>query len=421
MANDITKVPPPPEAVEAILAAVLAEMKSKGIKGAHDEQLEDRYKNYDKLLERMAGPAPPTLDDQLEAERRKALAAHPVGLAAWGAGFAAVRSQGPQAGLGHAMKAMGENDAERFRKTVNLSAPETGGVMVQGDRVDSFFRPLRESLPLLSAGGGPVIRRIVNGSVQVTGLSTDVVATWVGAPPQTGTAESEPVWDAAQNVGKWLKVHVPVGIDAFNSDASATIMGDIEDSIRFGMGRELQNEMISGTGAGFGIRGFRNLHDAAATSASAGATFTNVVADWLTMVNYWSGANADPENLVWIMAPRSRNNLYAKLDGSGDKMPFREEIQNGTWMGAPIAATSLVPINISGANSVVVGVDYASILLGQGNQISTEVVRHTAYTDAGSTLVSTTDRGEYLVVAMAEWLMVAPQPERIYELTSVNW
>jgi HK97 family phage major capsid protein len=76
------------------------------------------------------------------------------------------------------------------------------------------------------------------------------------------------------------------------------------------------------------------------TSASAGATLANVIADARLMITHVVTALA--RKPVWIMNPARIQGLALLTNATGQFM-FREELAGGTWFGYPILQSTNVP------------------------------------------------------------------------------
>lgn len=421
--QETTKTPaaPPPKSIDekllsqrdkdAILTALKRSLVDTGDKSRIDELVEGNLDDdkYAETLQKMA--------ERLSAERRvESAVKHPLGLAIhsmartiWGH---AKGISGTKPALEYVKAEIGGGQVE---KTLNISAPETGGLLVQGDEVANFFKPLRTNSVVLSLG--PITRTIVDGSLGVTGLSTDVAVTWDEEVP-VQEYSSEPTWAERNRPSSHARVIIPISNATLRSSASAQVLADVEDSYTTAFATAYDTKFINGTGVSSGPKGLRAY--AGTTTGSAGTTFAQIVADFKGCVSRMSQNNVPMANLGWIMAHRSKVHLMFLLD-TNDFFPFKAELENGTLFGYPVGATNNVAVNEGGGTETfLLLVDFSGVLVGLGDQLEVAQSTEGSYTVNG-TLVNAFEKDLTLTRVRGETLMLVAQPQFIEEVNQITW
>ena len=421
------------EAAEGVLKMLKSKMKAGEL--AIDEQVEDNYKpeNYEKTI---SGIAQKRADVELRVKSIAAVNEHPVGLAAWATAKGMFeKNNDPARYIAQHTGVSGDDSAlQIFKnleiittdlagsrhmseviKTLEISSPDAGGVLTTGDRVDSFFAPLRNEAVVMRFG--PRTRGIVDGAITVTGLETDVAITW-GEEVNTQEIADEPTWGSRSRPTNFAMVLVPISNKALRSRASATILRDVNDSIRFAFAIGLDTAWINATGGEFRPKGLRD--SAGNTTNSTGASFDNVVEDVKQVMLKQAQNNVPGRNNGWLMATRSKIHLQFLTDVN-DLFPFRTEIMNGTFFGAQLESTNEVTITEgSGDKSFILFTDFSGVLIGLPNELRINTWDQGSYVVGGQQR-NPIERKESVITAEAETALLVAQPEFIEEIDAVAW
>ncbi len=421
---------------ENIKMMVLKQMRETGDTFPADELLDERYapENYEATLVKIARHK---TNLSMAEDEIKALREYPVGLAAWGVGRGILEEQPAKSAeyiaekLGfdggstsedgrkaiakslHAFVGLAPRDSGLI-KTLNISQPGPGGILTRGTQVDSFFKPLRNQSIVLRFG--PPIRQIVDGAITVTGLESDISATW-GEEVNTQDLVSEPVWGDRDRTSKHLMVLVPIGIAALRSTAGPVMMRDINDSIRFAFGLEFDTNWINATGGQFRPTGLRFL--AGTTTNSSGDSLANIVDDMKGLMKRQAANNVPMRNPGLLMSNREKIELQFLLDVN-DRMPFRAEIENGTFFAVQVEGSNEIAINENGNESFVLSVDFGGVLIGMGDTLEINTWDQGSYTVNGE-IRHPIQRRERVIAAHSETLLLVAQKEHIEELDQVTW
>ncbi len=419
-----------------VVSKVLERLRASGEAGSGiDELVEDNYKpeNYEATITKIAQRK---TDVASRVKQIAAVQESPVGLAAWATAKGLFEKSNDPArwiaeatGIGEEHRDLdiyksleiitpnlmvAARGAPELLKTLEISSPDAGGVLTTGDRVDSFFAPLRDEAIVMRFG--PRTRTIIDGAITVTGLETDVAATW-GEEVNTQEIVSEPTWGDRKRPTNFLKVLVPISNKALRSTASATILRDVNDSIRFSFAIELDNAWINATGGQFRPKGLRD--SAGDTNNSLGTSFDNVVDDAKNVMLRMAQNNVPGRNNGWLMATRSLFHLEFLRDVN-DLFPFKAEIQNGTWFGAQVESTNQISIIEDTDKSFILLVDFSGVLIGMPNELRVNTWDQGSYTVGGQQR-NPIERGESVIVAEAETALLVAQPEFIEEIDAVAW
>ena len=313
-------------------------------------------------------------------------------------------------------KQLGIVSTQAVAKTLEISTLSAGGVLVTGDRIDNFFRPLRNESVVLRFN--PIQRNIVDGAITVTGLETDVSITWDG---EVGTQEidTEPTWGDRSRPTHFARALVPISNKSLRSSASPQILADVNDSLRFAFAIGFDTKWINGTGVSYGPKGLRA--NAGETNNSLGDTFDNITDDAKGARKRMAINSVPMRNLGWLMSKREETELMF-LRNTNDNFVFRDEMMNGTWFGVQYEATNEVATNEgAGSNeSFLMLVDFSGVLVGTGTALEIRTFDGASYT-AGGTVYNTAETDETLIRGVAETTLLVAQPEFIEEVDQVTW
>jgi len=422
---------------QAILGYMLKSAQGAGDKTRVDELIEERYKpeNYEKTV--------------IEVARRKSAAEHvanelsslheyPIAVGAWAQGRAQLKSPISSDPSVHIAKLLqlGElqdvparddavykelgfatSDFAARQKTLQISMPETGGILTRGTQVDSFFKPLRNQSIVMRFR--PTIRQIVDGAITVTGLETDVAATW-GKEVNVAEVDSQPTWGDRDETSKHLMVLVPIGESALRSSAGPTIMRDVNDSLQYAMRHEVDTNFINAAGGQHRPTGLRHL--AGNTVASGGDTLPDIIDDVYGLHSRMALNNVPMRQPGMLLSMRDLVKLkFIRDTTSHGRFIFKDELANGTWFGAQIEGTNEIAITEgAGTESFLLYVDFSGVLIGIGDTLEVRTWGEGSYTVNGETR-NPIERRERVITAHTEVLQTVAQREHIEELDEVTW
>lgn len=172
-------------------------------------------------------------------------------------------------------------------------------------------------------------------------------------------------------------------------------------------------------------KGLRYLATAAnlLTADTAGSTdLDKINNDAKGLIVALANANVPMLRPGWIMAPRTREHIRFTKDTNG-MMPYKDEIERGTWLGWPIGVTTSIPINLSGDGdeSELYLADFSQIILGESDDIIINASEEAAYVDSGGTLISAWQRDQTVIRAIARHDLNAMHAEAIAIITNGTW
>jgi len=290
-------------------------------------------------------------------------------------------------------------------KALSESTLAGGGALVPPTFVAEVIEALKARSVVRRAG----VRTLQGGKATLPFVSTGATAGYVG--------ESTAVNATALTMGqlnltaKKILAIVPASNELLRHSLSGGIMGVdalIRDDLVRGFAAAEDSAFLRGSGTANTPKGARNWAptanvNARHNAASTGSTLAERVEDVCTMLSLVETANIDigVEQCAFVMAPRTKWNLYRVLDSNGNYV-FRTEMDAGRFMGFPFFSTSNIPTNLTTVSTVgseLIFAAWSMCLILDDLTTTIDVLDGAAYNDVTGALVSGASRDESIIRA----------------------
>jgi len=317
-----------------------------------------------------------------------------------------------------AEKAWSDSLGDTIVKDLSAGNLAAGGFLVPAEFSNELIELLRSRAVVRAAG--PRIVPLNNGTLTLPRQTAAASASYIGEAKDIPT--SEPAGGQLTLTAKKLAALVPISNDLLLYDqggnaADVFVRDDLVKTIAI---REDQ-AFLRDDGTQDKPKGLLNWAVAANVSASNGTTSDNIETDFKDLINDLEGSNVPMIRPVWFMHPRSKNHLRNLRDANGNLIFEEIRSPTPTLYGWPVFVTTHIPINLGGGTETeIFFVDMSEVIIGEASGLEIAVDSSASFT-SGASLVSSFERDETLIRAIARHDLVVRHPESVAIKNTVTW
>lgn len=309
-------------------------------------------------------------------------------------GIAMFGKTNPQGVISWAAQVYGENSPEYH--ALNQTEFSQGGALVPVQVVGEVIELLRSRSVIMRMN--PRRLELVSGVAEIPKITAGATASYSGENDDISVTGQE--FGQLKLTEKYLTALVPVS-NRLMRNASASVDLIVRDDLIAALTERGDQAAIRGLGDQNSPKGLRYWAPDANVSASAGTTLANVRTDIRTLIETLEGANVRMLQPGWLMASRTKNYMQWDLTDGNGNLPFQEQLERGTLNDWPVGVTNHVPKNLGGGGneSELYLVDFADLVVAEGEQLMIDVSSEATYVEGGVTK-SAFQKNQTLIRAM---------------------
>ena len=333
-----------------------------------------------------------------------------------------VRMIGAAGGNSYVAQQMAEaNGDSGLFANQNMSTGVNGGFLVPEDVAAEVIELLRPASVVMAMG--PRVVPMPNGNMTQNRRVTGSTFGYQGEQQDAGATGVE--FGQVKLSAKKLTGLIPISNDLLRSSSTA-VDRLIRDDMVADASVAMDRYFIRGLGTENAPKGLRYQTAGTAFEAShvfemtAAPTLAKVDADLGKMELALGNANINYTEAHWLMAPGAAMYLTNLRDGNGNKV--YPEMSAGMLRMKPVHITTQIPQNLGGgAESEILLVAPAHILVGEHMGIEVAISTEAAYKDAAGTMQAAFSRDETLMRMIMQHDIGARHLAAIAVLTGVTW
>lgn len=299
--------------------------------------------------------------------------------------------------------------------------PGAGGVLVPTNMAADVIEALRPVAVLRRMGVTSL--PLVNGNLSMPRITGNTVVTYIGTEtdiPLTGMTFADTKLSAKKAAALVPVSNDLVRIQGVNPRADAIAANDLVTSM--GLSQDLHFIRSDGSGdLPKGLRHWAIPQHILPAPAAAGITLQAIDLFLGGLMLRIESANVVMNSCGWLMNPRTLRWLQSLRDGNGNKA--YPEIEQTLLKGYPVGLTNQIPVNLGldGDESEIYFVNFADMMIGEDMDIVLDFSKEASYKDAGGNWVSSFQRDQTVVRAIARHDFGPRHVECIAVGTGVDW
>jgi HK97 family phage major capsid protein len=321
-------------------------------------------------------------------------------------------------GLDRVMASFEKTVGPRMSKTINLATAGEGGLLVEGQMLELWLKPLVAMSVVL--GLRPEMIPVIGNVFGVNGWEVLPTITWVEEVNTLSLLTQPEEGERESNMRKAMAL-MPVSAE-YREAASPAVFRRLEEMMLVAFSSGFDVELINGAGLNNRIKGLRTL--ITATAASSGSTLPLVLDDVQVIMTSVDESNIrGMSRKAWIVSERTKNHIMFGLRTTNDDVPFfLMEMLTGTWLGSPFGSTTNMPTNLGGGSDTeIIFQAMDQFLVGQGPSLDVQWFENASYTQSGGDLVSTIEEDTEVLRGRQKIGTLMPRGNAGFRLTGVSF